>query len=266
MKKRELLIIDAQNDFCEPEGALYVNGAEEDCRRLASYIEKNKSEIEGITITLDSHHLYDIAHPPYWENSRGEHPDPFTLITMEDLEQGNWRTVRVEDREQGVDYVKQLDEKGRYQLCIWPPHCLIGSWGTQLQKDVFQAVMNWEELKGKSSRKILKGINPGTEHYGAFEAEVPLKDDPATELSLKEIEWLDKADEIFIAGEAMDFCVANTVRQIIQFLPSGQKEKIVLLEDCMSAVDPSSHLTGNFLSEMRQLGLAFVKSTEKMIK
>lgn len=259
MKNRELLIIDAQNDFCEPEGALYVKGAEEDCLRLASFIGKNRSEIEGITITLDSHHLYDIAHPLYWENQQGEHPEPFTLITVKDVEQGLWRTVRREDRDHGMEYVEQLGEKGRYQLCIWPPHCLIGSWGTQLQGDVFKAVTDWEKFKGKSSRKIFKGLNPGTEHYGAFEAEVPLQEDPLTELNVRDLEKIEEADEIYIAGEAMDFCVANTVRQIVGFIPSGKREKLILLKDCMSAVDPSSNLTSGFLREIRDLGLGFVE-------
>ena len=40
-----LLIIDPQNDFCNPNGTLFVSGAEEDCERLAEFIDNNSSKI-----------------------------------------------------------------------------------------------------------------------------------------------------------------------------------------------------------------------------
>ncbi len=49
MKKNALLIIDPQNDFCNPgdttesnKGSLYVDGAEKDMLRLANWIKQNK--------------------------------------------------------------------------------------------------------------------------------------------------------------------------------------------------------------------------------
>lgn len=262
MKRRELLIIDGQNDFCEPEGALYVNGADEDCRRLADFLRRKGSSIEGITITLDSHHLYDIAHPLYWIDADGNHPDPFTLITTADVESGKWKTARPEEAGWGLDYVRTLEKQGKYTLCIWPPHCLIGSWGTQLQKDIYTALTGWEESKLMKAEKIFKGDNPATEHYGAFEAEVPGKDDDSARLSRKIIAKLDQADEILIAGEALDYCVANTVRQLADALPSGKTDKIVLLEDCCSSVDRGSGLSDSFLTDMKARGIKVKPSTE----
>ncbi len=61
-----LLIIDPQNDFCSPEGALFVPGAVEDCERLVSFIGREKSSIDSIHVTLDSHPNYHIAHPIFW--------------------------------------------------------------------------------------------------------------------------------------------------------------------------------------------------------
>lgn len=39
-KKNALLIIDAQYDFCNPNGSLFVPGAVEDNKRLANFILK----------------------------------------------------------------------------------------------------------------------------------------------------------------------------------------------------------------------------------
>ena len=45
MKKIAVLIIDAQNDFCDPSGSLFVEGAVEDNQRLSKWINDNKKEL-----------------------------------------------------------------------------------------------------------------------------------------------------------------------------------------------------------------------------
>src|SRR3989339_612132 len=91
LKNAILFIIDPQVDFCDPNGKLYVKGAEKDISRLSNMIEKNMNEIDDIFVTLDSHHTIHIAHPIFWVNQKGEHPNPFTLITAEDVKKGIWR-------------------------------------------------------------------------------------------------------------------------------------------------------------------------------
>ncbi|MDA3812481.1 MAG: isochorismatase family protein [Spirochaetaceae bacterium] len=262
MKKIDLLIIDAQNDFCEPEGALYVNGAENDCKRLAEFINRNSALFSNLYVTLDSHHNYDIAHPLYWIDTEGNHPDPFTIITEEDVKSGKWITNREEEREQGLRYVRTLSEKGKYSLCIWPPHCLIGSWGTQIQENVFKALNSWEIKNRTPVNTIYKGINPGTEHYGAFEAEVPQLDDKKTEMNLNIINELNQSDLILLAGQALDFCVANTVRQLASVLGDKNIQKMVLLKDCCSSVDPGSGLADQFIKELNIKGMKVINSSE----
>ena len=41
--------------------------------------------------TLDTHRAMQIFHPVWLVNGRGEHPEPFTLVTAEDVERGGWR-------------------------------------------------------------------------------------------------------------------------------------------------------------------------------
>ena len=83
--KTHLLIIDAQNDFCDKNGALYVNGAEDDMQRLASFIIKHKNEINGITLTFDLHKRFHIASPVFWVDEKGKNPAPFTIISKDDV-------------------------------------------------------------------------------------------------------------------------------------------------------------------------------------
>ena len=262
MNKTNLLIIDAQNDFCHPGGSLYVQGADHDSRRLADFIYQNSGQINEIYVTLDSHHNYDVAHPLYWRDSDGNHPEPFTIISVNDLEKKKWTTTKDKDSGHGMEYVKALAENGRYQLCIWPPHCLIGSWGTQIQDDVFNSISQWEISNVKQAVKIYKGNNPGTEHYGAFEAEVPQLDDASTQLKTDIIKAIKNCDSLLIAGQALDYCVANTIRQMADSLSKKEINKVTLLEDCCSSVDPTSGLSSKFLHEMAVKGMKTAKSSE----
>lgn len=61
--KIELLIIDPQNDFCNPNGSLYVPGAERDMQNLSNMVRRLKGKLADIHVTLDSHRRVDISHP-----------------------------------------------------------------------------------------------------------------------------------------------------------------------------------------------------------
>ena len=92
--KTTLLIVDSQNDF-HAGGSLPVPNAEKDAERIASLIksslsEESSLEIDRIVATLDSHHKLHIAHPCFWVSKEGKRPDPFTLISSEDVKAGKW--------------------------------------------------------------------------------------------------------------------------------------------------------------------------------
>ena len=62
-KKNLLIVIDMQNDFCLPDGALYVPGAEDDIQRVKNFIDRNYRMIDHIVLTQDNHQVIDISHP-----------------------------------------------------------------------------------------------------------------------------------------------------------------------------------------------------------
>ena len=137
MAKRviHLLGIDPQCDFAiangpgNEKGALVVAGAEADMNRFGQFIVKNQRRIDEINITLDSHQYIHIAHPSFWTNSKGEHPTPFTMISEDDVKNGVWRAYNPKWQTTAQAYVTALKTNARYVLVIWPPHCLIGTWG-----------------------------------------------------------------------------------------------------------------------------------------
>jgi len=231
MKKIALLIIDAQNDFCSPTGALFVPGAQEDNERLSQWILNNKKSIDYIACTLDSHQIHDIAHPEYWRDKDGNRPAPFTAITVADLNSGKWSAVKPQH---ALDYLQALEDEGEYVHVIWPEHCLVGTIGHAIDDKINQALQTWSRL-GHSIRYVTKGTHPDTEHFGAFEAQVPIKNMPMTQYNLELQQTLEKYDVVYLAGQAQSHCVANTLKQVVRKAPNLAK-KFVILTDAMSDV------------------------------
>lgn len=251
-----LLIIDPQIDFCCPvRGSLFVPGAERDMQRLGQMIRRHVGEIDAIHVTLDTHHTVDIAHPMFWVNAAGKHPEPFTLITPADVESGRWTATNPSAQSRALDYVRALELGGRYSLCIWPYHCLIGSEGHAVNPALFEALRIWED-RYSVVNYIPKGANVYTEHYSAIRAEVPDPEDPATQVNFPLIEALRNSDRVLIGGEAGSHCVANTVRDLVQYL-GEDASCLTLLTDAMSPVPGFESLQDGFLAEMLQRRLNF---------
>lgn len=255
-----LLIIDPQNDFCDPQGALSVSGADEDCSRLASLIRRQKDKLDAIHITMDTHHLYHIAHPIFWLDRNGNMPEPFTFITLKDIQNGEYRAAVEEYRHYAEEYVSTLEKTGKYTLCIWPPHCLIGTWGQNVYKPLSDALHDWEaSVPGRLVDFTYKGSNIRTEHYSAVRAEVSDASDPGSRTNFALIERLKTADNIAIAGEALSHCVANTVRDLVTTIPVS---KLIVLTDVSSCVTGFENLGSEFLEEASAMGVRLMTSEE----
>jgi nicotinamidase-related amidase len=267
--KIELLVIDPQNDFCDPKGTLFVPGAEDDMKRLAAMVARLKDKLDDIHVTLDSHHYVDIAHPIFWLDSQANHPDPFTIISITDVENGLWRTMKPQFQPRAKDYVETLEANKRYPLCIWPYHCLIGSWGYGVVPELFDSFIEWEKDFALVDY-VTKGSNFWTEHYSAVQADVPDPEDPSTQLNTGLIKTLQEADIILLAGEARSHCLANTVKDIADNFGEDNIKKMILLQDATSDVpDPPgttmfTDIGEQFVSDMMARGMQVSTTIEFM--
>lgn len=262
-----LLIIDPQNDFCDPTGALYVPGADADMDRAADMIDRLGSSIADIHVTLDSHHLNDIAHPNWWRDSAGNPPAPFTTINAKDVEDQVWTTRVPGLYKSSLDYVQNLDTNKRYPLMIWPPHCLIGTPGAAVWPRLMTSLNSWCEQHFATIDFVTKGSNVHTEHYSAVKADVPDPDDPSTQINTRLIQNLMEADMIAILGEASSHCVANTVRDIADaFGDDSYIKKMVFITDASSAVTGLQFLADDFLKEMTARGMQTSTTADFLVR
>ncbi|NWK80012.1 isochorismatase family protein [Aquitalea sp. LB_tupeE] len=253
--RHHLLIIDPQNDFCDlPPSALPVRGANADLQRLAQLITRHGTALDGITVTLDSHHRYDIAHPAFWRGPAGEQP-LLCPITLADVDAGRWLPAQPALLPAVRHYLQHC------ALFVWPPHCLVGSWGHNIHEGLNQALQQWECQGLQPVQFLFKGLNPLTEHFSAFEADLPLADDPATCFNPRQVATLVAAQRVIVAGEALSHCVASSVRSLLRHLGPDFARKLVLLEDCSSPVPGFEKQAEDFVAEIRQLGAHILPST-----
>lgn len=250
-----MLIIDPQKDFCSPTGSLFVPGADKDMERLAKMIDNHGDTIDDIQLTLDSHYFLHIAHPLWWVNANGEHPDPFTSITKDDIEKGVWRPKNSAWQKWAVEYTTILEKNNRYALTIWPPHCIIGSEGAAIESTLYESVSNWEKKYFAIASRVTKGSNPFTEHYSAVKADCSRSDDVKTRLNSRLIDTLKSYDMILIAGEALSHCVANTIKDIVDEFSAEQIKKFVLLTDATSSVPGCEQMGQDFIDKFVAKGM-----------
>ena len=266
----QLLIIDPQNDFCDlPENwrprspvteqvmapSLPVAGAHADMQRLASWIASQGEKLGQITLTLDSHQSYDIAHPAFWQQRDGSAVTPFTQITAAQVRAGDFAPRNAAEQARTLQYLDQLEAQGSYTLMVWPLHCEIGSWGHGVHASVLTACRQWQDLQHRAVRHVFKGMNPWTEHYSAIRAEVPDAQDPETGLNTALLAQLRASHQFVIAGEASSHCVRATTEHIVDNWGSEDFSRIVLLTDCMSPVGGFEAAHTAFLQRMHAIGV-----------
>lgn len=255
MANIQLLVIDPQNDFCDPHGALAVKGADRDVDRLAALVHRLRDRLTDIHVTLDSHRRVDISHPLWLRDGDGRHPAPFTVITAADLRSGRWTTTHPGAWDRTVAYLEALEAGGRYPHVIWPEHCLIGTPGHAVHPTLMAALAEWEERFAVVDY-VTKGSNPWTEHFSAVQAEVPDPEDPGTQVNTALVRTLEEADVVLLAGEASSHCLANTVRDIAaNFADPAWVRKLVLLTDATSPVPGFEAYADAFVRDLTALGL-----------
>jgi nicotinamidase-related amidase len=287
--KIHLLVIDAQHDFSFPEGKLYVSGqsgsgAMQDQERLAAFIYHYLHLITEITCTMDTHLPYQIFHPIAHLDTDGKHPAPMTIISDEDYRHGKYHPNPAMASQLGVTsdwlqkqflyYCEQLEASKKYQLTIWPYHCLLGSPGHRLVGVIQEARLFHSFARGAANRLELKGDNPLTEHYSIFRPEVMTlyngKSIPHAAKNQKLLDTILGKDVVIIAGEAKSHCVAWSLEDLLLEILARDKKlarKIYILEDCTSpvvvpGVVDYTDIANKIFERFAEAGMHLVKSTD----
>jgi len=199
--KDALIVVDVQNDFC-PGGRLAVQKGDE----VVPLVNALARHFENVVITQDwhpaGHHSFATAHPG---------SKPFDSIRL--------------------SYGEQV---------LWPDHCLQGSDGAALHKDL--AVPHAQLV-------VRKGWRKEVDSYSAF-LEADRKSRTGLEGYLEER----GIKRLFVCGLATDFCVAWTALDARKL-----GFDCAVVEDACRAIDMQGSLAAAW-EKMKKAGVARVQS------
>jgi len=265
-KKVCLILVDVQNTFCIPGFELFVagqsgSGAVDDNIRLARFMYRKLDVITEIVPTMDTHQAMQIFHSIFFINDKGEHPEPYSLISVDDIESGKWKFNDKLNhslpysseyiKKHLLHYTQELKKLGKYELTIWPYHAMLGGIGHALVSSIEEAIFFHTIARFSEPHIHVKGDHPLTEHYSVLRPEVstgpdgkPLQQreeslfqNPSSSQAIYQ-KLLDN-DIVIIAGQAKSHCVSWTVTDLLKIAGAKNNEllrKIYLLEDCTSSV------------------------------
>lgn len=229
-----LLIIDPQNDFVDSRGSLYIPNAEKGIDSICEAIDS--IDFQQIILTQDTHQFHHIGHSEYWKNK----PSPFTTITVEDIRSGLFTPID-KSKEYAIKYIKRLPNK---EHCIWPEHCIEGSWGHAFPDKLIKSLHDWsKKKKGRAYDLYKKGQHPDYEMYSAI-TRADYSGSAHTLSNNPLIKELKEYDKVYISGFAKDVCVAWTVKDLIK--SNLFSDKLIFLKDGMVGLSPTSEMLNIF--------------------
>jgi nicotinamidase-related amidase len=253
----------------------------EDNARLCRFIYRNLAWITEIVSTIDTHEAVQIFHPVFWVNNNGEHPHPYTQISIEQVEKREWRANpklaqslgwQPSDLERhALYYLSAL--AGRYPLMIWPYHSILGGVGHALVAGVEEAIFFHALARATRARFETKGRNPLTENYSVLRPEVlnTYTGEPIGQKNTDLIERLLGYNALIVAGQAKSHCVVWTLNDLLLEIRKRNGlpiPLIYLLEDCMSpVVVPGADFTdaaNAAFARFQAAGMHVIRSTDEV--
>ncbi len=271
--------IDCQVGFCTPGASLFVPGAVEDTRRTIDWLYRNLMQITGMCFSLDTHRAFQIFHPAFWVDAKGNHPAPLTPIFHEEIRAGKWTPI-AHPRE-CLEYTKKLEQSGKYMLTIWPFHTLLGGLSHALVPALMECALFHALVRKSQTHFETKGTHAMTENYSVLSPEVKeLGGASVGGFNAPFFSLLTSYDRVYVFGQAKSHCVLSTLKDLeehIQQTDPALVDKIYILEDCMSPVPapplkplPPSldfpRLGDEAIAHCKKAGMHVVKSTDPITR
>jgi len=223
--KPALVIIDLQEDFCPPNGSLAVGGG--------------RDVVPVINDLLQLPFVFKVAtkdhHPPDHISFASNHKGKQAFASFVTIRNPN-----------------NPDEA--YESRLWPDHCVIGTAGNELVKELDV---------GKVDLVLQKGTDPRVEMYSAFRpplADPPLKE---SESGLEKILKEKGATDIYFVGLAGDYCVRFSAIDCAKAKDAGWNTYVI--EEGTRCVDPGAGWE-EARAEMLDAGVKVVSIEDSVVR
>ena len=163
------------------------------------------------------------------------------------LEQGAWKNygwVIVTQDAHPKNHCSFVEQGG-----VFPPHCVQGTEGMKVYPNLYSVL---ENLNGNGSgfqvHYMEKGDLAEKEEFSIFQNE------HSGEKLRRTIEEFEHFEGIDVCGIATDYCVYETVKDLIAFYPAKQ---VRVVTNCLAAVDESDTKLADLMNENGIQGVEF---------
>lgn len=163
------------------------------------------------------------------------------------LEQGAWKNygwVIVTQDAHPKNHCSFVEQGG-----VFPPHCVQGTEGMKVYPNLYSVL---ENLVGNGSgfqvHFMEKGNLAEKEEFSIFQNE------HSGEKLRRTIEEFEHFEGIDVCGIATDYCVYETVKDLIAFYPAKQ---VRVVTNCLAAVDESDTKLADLMKENNIQGIEF---------
>ena len=157
-----LFVCDPQSDYLK-DGAMPIPTAKADGARLGDMINAHLKDITEIYVSLNSRHKTHITNPISWVTEEGIAPNPYTVITKEEVVGGVYRARLHGLQDSFLEYVTALEMSGRDALVLWPDHCLVGTEGHAVIPEINESLQEWAGQNLATVEYIIKATSCATE-------------------------------------------------------------------------------------------------------
>lgn len=151
-----------------------------------------------------------------------------------------------------TDHCSFIENGGQF-----PKHCVSGTQGADLYEPVRMAIERYCNEKHAGLGVLVKGMLKDVEEFSALSSESN-RDEFLRILNTNGI------NEIWVAGLASDYCVLDTLKDIISI--TQDTADIVFLDNCTAAVDPNGPRQKEFISILNSpdvVGICDVQEVNK---
>ena len=246
MSKMALLVIDMQEDFCEPVCSLHIVvrrcGVGPDPRMLTAFVQSGALAVQGSRDTasvinkllkLPCKIKYGTmdSHPSDHCSFASQHPNasPFTSShTIKNPFGG--------DEEQTTT--------------LWPDHCVQGTFGEQRIPEI-----DWESVEAM----FKKGMDKRVESYSGFGP--PFRNPRVQPSELQQSLETGGVETVVVVGLAFDYCVKHTA---LDAAKAGFETYVV--EDASRAVHNSEKELARTREDLRAHGVQVISSQDEVLR
>ncbi|KAH3661596.1 hypothetical protein OGAPHI_006444 [Ogataea philodendri] len=200
--KPALIIVDLQEDFLPPDGALAVSEGRATIELILGLLDLKKYDWKTIIATLDWH---PQDHTSFASNHGAK---PFTT----------------------KQFKHPLEDSYKEQV-LWPDHCVQNSAGSEFAREFKPVFTNILETQPVPTYVVKKGYLQDREYYSCFQDTWGVHHTECEKL-LKE----NGITHVYTVGLAYDYCVLNSSLDA-----ANLGYTTFVLKDCSRSVDPSKN-------------------------